>query len=138
VTRWTESQFDEYQRQSRQAHEVEQPGDPKPIIPKPIMNKTEARFADYLEQLKHMKEIVAYRFEPVKFILARNVKGARNATTYTPDFLVVYPDRFVFYEVKGFYRDDAIVKSKVTAEMYPWFEWQVVFWKKGNWEFKRV
>ena len=111
--------------------------EPKPIIPESTMNKTEARFADYLEQLKHMKEIVAWRFEPIKFVLARNVKGARNSTTYTPDFLAVYPDHFTFFEVKGFWRDDALVKIKVAAELFPWVDWQAVRWQKGEWVFNK-
>ena len=110
--------------------------EPKPIIPESRMNKTEQRFADWLEAEKHLKRILGWRFEPMKFILAQNVKGKRNATTYTPDFLAITKQDFVFYEVKGFFRDDALVKIKVAAEMFPWFRWIVVFWKKGQWEFK--
>ena len=109
---------------------------PKPIIPKNRMNKTESKFADWLEAERHLKRIVGWRFEPIKFVLAQNVKGKRNATSYMPDFLAVYPSHFCFYEVKGFFRDDALVKIKVAAELFPWFTWKVVFLKKGQWEFK--
>ena len=118
--------------------------EPKPIIPESPMNKTESRFADYLEQLKHMKEIIAWRFEPIKFILAQNVKGGRNATTYKPDFLVVRPDCFEFMEVKAksgnwtSVRDDALVKIKVVSEMFLWFRFTLAYYEKGEWTFKRV
>jgi len=117
---------------------------PQPIIPESRMNKTESRFADYLEQLKHMKEIIDWRFEPLKFILAQNVKGARNATTFLPDFLLVRPDCFEFMEVKAksgdwtSVRDDALVKIKVVSEMFPWFRFTLAYYEKGEWTFKRV
>lgn len=147
MTNWTQAQYDDWKAQRRQewqavcehlGSEYPKAEKPKPIIPESVMNKTEAKFAEYLEQLKHLREIVDWRFEPIKFVLARNVKGRRNATVYIPDFLAIYPDHFTFFEVKGFYRDDAIVKSKVAAEMYPWFNWQVVKLKKGEWVFEEV
>jgi hypothetical protein len=140
MMRWTEDQFDAWKEQQRQAWEVGGPGDipdspdvgrPKPLIPETRMNKTEARFAEYLEQLKHLKEIIAWEFEPIRFRLAKK-------TGYTPDFLAVYPDHICFYEVKGFMRDDAAVKVKTTADKYPWFAWFVVYLKKGEWVFKEV
>jgi len=145
---WTQEQYDDLMRQYRRschAH-VEGPGPetveradmPGPIIPKSRMNKTEAKFADYLEAEKHLKRILDWRFEPVKFILAQNIKGKRNATTYTPDFIVITRDCVGFVEVKGFWRDDAKVKIKVAADMFPWFKWRVVYLKKGEWIFEEV
>ena len=142
---FSEAWYDDYMDQYRQAMDAEPyPEDdpeapdagPVPVIPKPVMNKLESRFAAYLEMQKHLHELIAWDFEPVKFTLARNVKGQRNATTYTPDFLAVYPGNFTFYEVKGFWRDDAKVKIKVAAEMFPFFVWQAVQWKKGEWVFE--
>ena len=137
MVRWSEEEYEQWKRnQMSSTDQVIEPEFPKPVIPEPIMNKTEAKFADYLEQLKHMKEIKAWNFEPIKFTLARNVKGARNATSYTPDFLAVYPAWLTFYEVKGFWRDDALVKIKVAADKFPWFKWYAVQWKK-EWVFKQ-
>jgi hypothetical protein len=31
-------------------------------------------------------------------------------------------------------REAAIVRFKVAAELYPFFEWQMIRWKKGAWE----
>ena len=83
------------------------------------MNRTERKYADELYRLQLAGEIVAYQFEPVKLRLARR-------TFYTPDFLVVFPDHFEFHEVKGFARDDAMVKLKVAARLYPWFKFVLV------------
>lgn len=77
------------------------------------MNKTEARYAAHLESLKHAGEVLWYRFEGLKLRLA-------DSTFYTPDFAVMLADgQMEMHEVKGFWTDDARVKIKVAAEMYP-------------------
>ena len=118
----------------------EKPNNPKPIIPKPVMNKTEVRYVnEVLTPELYAKEILAWKFEPLKFILSMNVKGKRNSVTYKPDFLVVHFDRFEFVEVKAkrgdwtSMRDDARVKINVCAELFPWFEFNVVYLTKGGW-----
>jgi uncharacterized protein YwgA len=103
----------------------------KPII-KVIdeMNKTEARYANHLEVLKHAKEIIDWKFEKIRFKLAEK-------TTYTPDFFVTYPDRFEFHEIKG-YRTGrhahSNVKFKTAAMMYPWFVWQMIKLERNTWK----
>jgi len=101
------------------------------------MNKTESKFSQYLDQLKAMGEIREWRFEPFKFVLSHSIKGKRRATTYTPDFLTV-SKVITIYEVKGFMRDDAAVKIKVAAEMFPWFDWVLAYLLKGEWLFRGV
>jgi hypothetical protein len=77
------------------------------------MNKTEAAYATHLELLKHAGEVLWYRFEGVKLRMA-------DKTFYTPDFAVLAADGVMeMREVKGFWEDDARVKIKVAAEMYP-------------------
>lgn len=77
------------------------------------MNKTESEYAQHLELLKRTGKIAWYRFEGMKFRLADN-------TFYTPDFAVMRSDGALeMHEVKGFWHDDARVKIKVAAEMYP-------------------
>jgi len=77
------------------------------------MNKTEQAYANTLEQRKSAGEIVWYRFEGLKLRLADN-------TFYTPDFAVMDKTGVMqCHEVKGFWQDDARVKIKVAAEMYP-------------------
>jgi len=84
------------------------------------MNKTEAAYAQHLEIRKHAGEIVQFHFEAVKFRLARR-------TFYTPDFLVVLTSGAIeMHEVKGHWEEDARVKIKVAAAMFPCFRFVVV------------
>lgn len=77
------------------------------------MNATEAEYARELELLKAAGDVVWYRFEGLKLRLA-------DATFYTPDFAVMIANgEMQCHEVKGFWTDDARVKIKVAAEMYP-------------------
>jgi hypothetical protein len=77
------------------------------------MNKTEQAYADYLAQLQAVGGILWHKFEGLKFRLADN-------TFYTPDFTVMMPDgQLQAHEVKGFWQDDARVKIKIAADMYP-------------------
>lgn len=78
------------------------------------MNKTEAEYARMLDAQKHAGTILWWRFEAIKIRLADN-------TFYTPDFLVLnHRMGLELHEVKGaFVMDDAKVKLKVAAEMFP-------------------
>ena len=76
------------------------------------MNKTESAYAAHLEALKG-SSIAWYKFEAIKLRLA-------DKTFYTPDFAVMRNDgQIELHEVKGFWQDDARVKIKVAADMYP-------------------
>lgn len=77
------------------------------------MNKTEQAYAAHLELRKAAGEVLWYRFEGLKLRLADN-------TFYTPDFVVLAADYALeCHEVKSFWMDDARVKIKVAAELYP-------------------
>ncbi|MEW3279069.1 DUF1064 domain-containing protein [Escherichia coli] len=77
------------------------------------MNKTESAYCQHLELRKRAGEIVWYRFEGIKLRLADN-------TFYTPDFAVMLATgEMELHEVKGFWTDDARVKTKVAADQYP-------------------
>lgn len=77
------------------------------------MNKTEAAYGAALEQRKHAGDVVWFKFEGLKFRLADN-------TFYTPDFAVMLSSgQLEAHEVKGFMLDDANVKIKIAADMYP-------------------
>jgi len=82
-------------------------------LPVGTMNKTEAAYASFLETQKHAGEIVWWKFEGVKLRLADN-------TFYTCDFAVLPKSALLeMHEVKGFWQDDARVKIKVAASIYP-------------------
>ena len=107
-------------------------------LPKGVMNATETKYATYLDELKLIGEVVWWRFEPVKLLLAP-------LTTLTPDFMVQLADGAVeLHDVKGakaIYEDDAKVKMKVAAKEYP-FVFRVVFPKAkkdgGGWLIEQV
>lgn len=77
------------------------------------MNKTEQAYARHLEALRHAGEVLWFRFEGIKFKLGDNCH-------YNPDFAVLTSNlQLEIHEVKGFWQEDARVKIKVAAEMYP-------------------
>lgn len=80
------------------------------------MNKTEARFAQLLELEQHAGKVQWWKFEGIKLMLAKN-------TSITVDFAVL-PDTGILtmIDVKGskaMVTDDARVKMKLAAELYP-------------------
>jgi hypothetical protein len=116
--RWTEEQL---------AANVEKTGVPAPMprvdtsnpafalgrLKTGTMNKTEARYDAHLWQRFHAGEILWHKFEAIKLRLADN-------TFYTCDFAVLAADcTLEMHEVKGFWQDDARVKIKVAASLYP-------------------
>ena len=78
------------------------------------MNKTEIAYSQYLEALKACGEIVWWKFEAIKLRLADN-------TFYTPDFFLMLANgQLECREVKGgYWMDDARVKIKTAAELFP-------------------
>ncbi len=132
MTRWTEGQFAEL---------MERRGNPPPFklpaneagafalgrLPRNKMNNTEVDYASYLEQQRMAGEILWWRYEGIKLKLADN-------TFLTPDFFVMTKLRSLeVHETKGFWRDDARVKIKVAASIYP-FRFIAVKKKGGGWE----
>jgi hypothetical protein len=78
-----------------------------------VMNGTEKAYALHLEARKQSGAVLWYKFEGMKFRLA-------DGTFYTPDFIVLDSSGFMeAHEVKGFWTDDARVKIKVAADLYP-------------------
>lgn len=82
-------------------------------LPTGAMNRSEQAYAAHLEARKHAGEVLWYAFEAVKLRLADN-------TFYTPDFAVMMADGVIeMHECKGFWQDDARVKIKVAASLFP-------------------
>lgn len=77
------------------------------------MNKTEAAYAEHLAHREWMKEVLWWKFEGLTFRLADRLR-------YTPDFVVMLASGFIeCHECKGFWADDAKVKIKTAAAMFP-------------------
>jgi len=107
------------------------------------MNKWETAYSQYLDARKFANEIRDYRFEPFKLILTHGRPGVAEMS-YKPDFLVVnWPsmkpedDLFEIHEVKGFMREDAQLKLKMAAELFPYFVFVLVTREKGHWVWRR-
>jgi len=78
-----------------------------------VMNRTEAAYARWLDSRQAEGQIAWHKFEGIKLRLADN-------TFYSPDFLVLCADGALeVHEVKGFWQDDARVKIKVAASLFP-------------------
>ncbi len=95
------------------------------------MNKTEERYAAHLEAMRFRGEIAWWAFEAVTFKLAHD-------TRYTPDFMVLTASgELQAHEVKGseaIFTDDAKVKIKVAAELFPVAFSAWVCGRGGTWE----
>jgi hypothetical protein len=77
------------------------------------MNRTEHAYSNHLALRKAAGEILEFGYERIKLRLA-------DKTFYTPDFDVVLADGTLeMHEVKGFWEEDARVKIKVAAAIYP-------------------
>ena len=96
------------------------------------MNKTEAAYAAHLQLRQQAGEIAWFAFEAVKLRLA-------DKTFYTPDFAVMLADGTIEqHEVKGFMYDDAAVKIKVAASLYPFVFRLIRMPRKGQWDMTLV
>lgn len=99
------------------------------------MNKTESAYSAHLETLRIAGELLWYKFEGLKLRLADN-------TFLTVDFFVMTASgELQAHDVKGFMTDDANVKMKVAADMYP-FRFFIVRAKAkkngGGWDVREV
>lgn len=91
------------------------------------MNKTEAQYSQLLEILKKAGDIIWYKFEPIRLKLG-------DRCFYSPDFLVLNKDsQLEIHEIKGYWHDDARVKIKLAAEIYP-FKFIGIKKKGKHWE----
>ncbi len=77
----------------------------------------EVRWAQYLELLKGLSEILYWEYETKKF----EFKGIRSGTVfYTPDFFIQYPSgEMLWHEVKGHLQQKDVTKFRRMAKYYP-------------------
>lgn len=104
-------------------------------------NKTEGAYESHLELRKQVGEVAWYGFEQITFKLADDCR-------YTPDFSVMLSSGILeMHELKGtttitrksgdkvkapYFQDDAKVKLRVAAKMFPVI-FKVVYKVEGNW-----
>lgn len=96
----------------------------------PKLNKLETMF---LEVLQNRNPEAKIHCQSVTLVLGNGVR-------YTPDFVAKIDGTMNAWETKGFMRDDAAVKIKVAAGMFP----EITFWlvtrdrKEQAWRIERV
>lgn len=92
------------------------------------LNKTEAAYLAYLRCLN------------TKWIGIQNITlKLADDTRLTPDFSFIQNSgRFVFVDVKGFQREDALIKMKVAARQFPMFDFLIVKKAGSGWETTKV
>lgn len=146
--RWTDSQLADYRAKTGQAPAA---AAPKPAATGPgeafyalgrmakgKFNKTEAAYAQLLDARKHDGSILWYQFEGIKLRLA-------DKTFLTVDFAILLANgQLQMHDVKGakaIFTDDARVKMKVAARLFP-FEFCVVYPRRqkdgGGWDVEKI
>ena len=126
MTRWTEQEYADLLQKRGQEPSI--PFKPTHTMPRTDgMNKLESRYAREVLDIRQMAgEILSWKYEAIKLRLAKR-------TYYTPDFMVFTLAGLEIHETKGHWEDDARVKIKVAAEMFPEFKFVAVQHKKGIW-----
>ena len=82
-------------------------------LPAGKMNKLEADYHALLTQRMLAGEIAWMKYEGITLKLGQDCR-------YTPDFAIMLADGTMeLHETKGFMQEDALVKLKTCAEMYP-------------------
>lgn len=96
------------------------------------MNKLETAYSQYLGLRKSAGEVAWFAYEAIKLRLA-------DRTFLTIDFFVMLVSgELEAHEVKGgLMEDDAAVKLKVAANMYP-FKFMLVRMQAGSWNVKEI
>jgi hypothetical protein len=90
------------------------------------MTRLERRYSQVLELRRRAGDVVWFGFECLKFKLAPR-------TYFTPDFPVLTLGGLELHEVKGHWEDDARVKIKVAAQLFP-FRFIAVQWCNETWQ----
>lgn len=100
----------------------------KPTFDESRLNKTEKLFLSDLR----MRQTSVIGIQSITLKLGDDCR-------YTPDFWEVDGvGNFTFYEVKGFWRDDARVKIKVAARLFPWARFYAVQRLQGRWKYEQI
>lgn len=96
-------------------------------LPGRKMNKTETAYADRLEIKKRFGEVLWYAFEQINLRIGDNC-------FYSVDFFVmVKSGELECHEVKGYWTDDALVKIRAAAAIFP-FRFIAVKLDQGEWK----
>lgn len=93
------------------------------------LNKTERAYLAYLRAI-----------HPDAWIGVQNItlKLAFDCRL-TPDFVIVYEDGSIeMVDVKGFQREDALIKMKIAARLFPWATFTIASRSDVGWSYKVI
>lgn len=114
------------------------PGEqPVPVKSKRIRQNTKGPNKlerEAMEYLKPKAPWMKYSFHSIRFVLG-------NGVTYTPDIIAFNEKTRAMnaIEVKGKKMwDDAVVKLKIAARVWPNIDWGIVWKEKGVWNMQKV
>ena len=74
----------------------------------------ELKTAEYLD-----KNNIEWKYEPESFPIQYEVDGFIKAGTFRPDFRIEKYGKIEYWEIKGWWRDDALAKYTAFVEQYP-------------------
>lgn len=92
------------------------------------LNRTESAY------LAHLRARTGHDWVGIQCFTLKLADDVR----YTPDFWTVERGALIAHEVKGFFRDDARVKLRVAARMYPFITFMLVRRDKREWKIEEV
>ena len=91
------------------------------------LNKPERAVLEHLRALR--KECIGVQSITLKLA---------NDCRFTPDFSYLENGKLILIDVKGYQREDALIKIKVAARQFSWIEFQIVKKAKGGWDVRTV
>ena len=92
-----------------------------------MLNKLEQEYGKYLFALQKQGKVERFVYEGLILKIAASC-------TYKPDYYIIRSDGYIeLHEVKGMWRDDARVKIKTAAQLYPEFIFRAVTKKNNKW-----
>lgn len=115
---------------------------PKPKVKDdPYRSKLERAYANYLDALMRVGEVLRWDYEPESFSLARATDKSLRGVRVKPDFRVIYvkdPTEIQFHEIKPEKRmrteRDSIVRLQWAAQLNPCYRWFLVRGRSdGGW-----
>lgn len=87
----------------------------------------EADHANRLDAAQRTGGVVWWAHKPFAFILSEHENKSKRIR-YTPDFLVLTGDlEMEVHEVKGWWREAALVRVRLAAEKFWMFRWRIFY-----------
>ena len=137
---WTMQQVAAHNAKVSSVASVLEPEAPASVPSKPAVN-FEVRPSSDEQKLNKTERayLQALRRDGHPWIGIQNITlKLADDTRLTPDFTYIENGAFVFVDVKGFQREDALIKMKVAARQFPWAQFRIVKREGAGWDARDV